>query len=111
MKLQYSGMISSGTTWIDCQDRFDEFVGRAAKYHGHSVDQIVNDGLLGGKTVSIEDGWDGTSIRDFDSIEEPAPVTPDTRKLLTCNSCGQTGHAGCYPFSTLPGGGVCDDCC
>ena len=31
------------------------------------------------------------------------------RPVLRCK-CGMTGHAGAYPFSTLPESGRCDDC-
>lgn len=33
-----------------------------------------------------------------------------TRRFLRCRSCGQSGHTGGYPFSTLPSSGRCDDC-
>lgn len=33
----------------------------------------------------------------------------DTDNLI-CKRCGTVGHAGDYPFSTLPSSGMCDDC-
>jgi hypothetical protein len=35
---------------------------------------------------------------------------PSNRKQMRCRSCGQTGYAGEYPFSTAPSTGLCDDC-
>ncbi len=70
MKLQYSAMGSMGTTWIDCQDRFDEFLERAVKHHGHTKDKIINDGLLNGVAVSTGSSWDDAKIRDADSLKE-----------------------------------------
>lgn len=32
------------------------------------------------------------------------------RTPIRCRSCGQTGYAGEYPFSTLGGADTCDDC-
>lgn len=31
-------------------------------------------------------------------------------KYRICRSCGQSGYAGQYPFSTLGGEPTCDDC-
>lgn len=110
MRLQYSAMGSNGVMWINAQERFDEFVEKAAKFHGHTVDQIVNNGLLAGKNIPINTGWDATKIRDYDSIRHIKTETIDNRKLYTCSHCGQTGYAGSHPFSTISGGNVCDDC-
>ena len=39
-----------------------------------------------------------------------AALAPSTTvRRLRCR-CGNTGTAGSYPFSTLPGSGRCDDC-
>lgn len=42
------------------------------------------------------------TLRRFHLASNPAMV-------LRCR-CGNTGRAGDYPFSTLPGSGRCDDC-
>jgi len=79
MKLQYSATTSIGITWIDCQDRFDEFVDEAAKFHGHTRDQIINDGLLKGMTVPST----GCKIRDADSLKKTADqITRDAEEIL-----------------------------
>lgn len=36
-------------------------------------------------------------------------LSHNSAMVLRC-SCGNTGRAGDYPFSTLPGSGRCDDC-
>ena len=33
------------------------------------------------------------------------------KTMITCRGCGQQGHAGGYPFSTMGGDNICDDCC
>lgn len=43
------------------------------------------------------------------SATSDTPATSGPR-YLRCRSCGQSGHTGGYPFSTLPGSGRCDDC-
>lgn len=32
------------------------------------------------------------------------------RKHRVCSDCGQSGYEGAYPFSTIVGGNICDDC-
>lgn len=112
MKLQYSAMGSMGKIWIDAQDRFDEFVALAAKHHGHTTEQIINNGLLKGKTVSYgSKGCHASSLRDFDSIiAPPKEKTKPEKRVLCCQECGQTGHRGNYPFSTMASSSICDDC-
>jgi ribosomal protein L37E len=35
---------------------------------------------------------------------------PQKPKQVECKRCGQTGYNGQYPFSTMVGYGICDDC-
>ena len=108
MNLQYSAMGSMGTRWIGCQDRYAKFIGNAVFHTGHTVARVESD-LLSGLEVKTGPLWDDASIRDADSIA--APVEPvDTRTRETCSCCGQTGYINEYPFSTLSGGDICDDC-
>lgn len=110
MKLQYSAMGSNGEIWIDCQNRFDELITKAAEHHGHTVEQVTNNGLLKGMMIPLPaDGWYVTKLRDLDSIKPPKQ-TPAPTTDCHCKLCGQTGRSGGYPFSTLPDSGVCDDC-
>jgi len=62
----------------------------------------------------------GRVPRDVDPVEEvlaqleAARIQPPTRRpsrpKRRCRRCRQEGYAGEYPFSTLPGSGLCDDC-
>lgn len=66
--------------------------------------------------------WDGSRKQWFyEGAELPeglkkytgsAPAKPASTgpRFLRCRACGQTGHTGGYPFSTLAGSGFCDDC-
>jgi len=40
---------------------------------------------------------------------QPTPK-PRGRRVVVCRACGQDGYAGAYPFSTLGGEDLCDDC-
>jgi hypothetical protein len=62
--------------------------------------------LRTGLELPTGDGWPNT-LR-IKPAPRPVP-TPDPRPMLRCR-CGNTGYAGAYPFSTLPGSGRCDDC-
>jgi len=42
--------------------------------------------------------------------ERLQPTPRRTEKPITCRRCRQTGYAGEYPFSTLGGENLCDDC-
>lgn len=68
MNLQHSSMGSMGKIWINCQDRYDEFVNRACEYLGLECEQ-VRARLINGETVQ----WPGAlsaEIRDLDSVTE-----------------------------------------
>lgn len=87
-----------------------------------SIDQAVDAALAGEMEYALECFSPNTTQLAFWDIrenwkararDEAAPrLTPvvDSRPVLRCKSCGQIGHAGEYPFSTLPGSGRCDDC-
>lgn len=62
--------------------------------------EMVFDGLSGFSACVQYD------LRPTANLSPPRPP----REYLRCRSCGTTGHAGGYPFSTLPGSGQCDDC-
>jgi len=52
--------------------------------------------------------WRISSIlRKYEPIIE---MYEKTKPMKTCKSCGQTGHAGTYPFFTVQHGSLCDDC-
>lgn len=42
--------------------------------------------------------------------EEIAALGASRRTLQHCRRCGQSGYPGQYPFSTIAGGDICDDC-
>ena len=57
------------------------------------------------------------NCRMFDKIEDEKRMKEFYRRenerlnsLIYCSDCGQSGHNGQYPFSTIVGDGVCDDC-
>lgn len=52
---------------------------------------------------------DGLGIGEAGQLQ-PTPQPRPGRKHLVCKRCGQGGYTGEYPFSTLPGSGICDDC-
>lgn len=120
MKLQYQ--LSNGT-WIDCEqpgrDRTDEFLDRCVKFGGLADEPAVLEALAAGKTVRNDrDDW-YSNCRDGEVIEarraaaeaqRAAAEVADQRPVIRCKSCGATGHAGAYPFSTLPSASLCDDC-
>ena len=124
MNLQYQ--LSNGN-WADCgitdgnrthqkTDRTDEFlarcIGRRTRTKTGWSEPIANIAeavalLESGREISIGSDW-YANVRI-----KPAPIAPrapDTRPVLRCTVCGETGHRGAYPFSTLPGSGRCDDC-
>lgn len=120
MDLQYQ--LGNGT-WTSCGDRAGWFLQRAIAYDCANRDRwnavgyrtrypaIVDEAtalaaLSAGHEISFGTDWDA-NVR-----MKPAPrpaLIDDSRPVLRCR-CGNTGHAGAYPFSTLPGSGRCDDC-
>ncbi len=117
-------MLGNGV-FIDCGDRTEEFLDRCiaqaikATSNGFAIEKreflskIVDRetamlALESGKILSTgRGGWDD-QVRIKPAAIKPQPQT-NTKPLLRCR-CGNTGHAGAYPFSTLPGSGRCDDC-
>ncbi|TVO81454.1 hypothetical protein AYI81_21200 [Shewanella algae] len=109
MRLQYQ--LSNGE-WVDCGDRSAAFLARCIKFGGYSNEADVIAALAAGKTVRNDcDDW-YSNCRDGEVAEASRAVSQaaDKRPVLRCKSCGATGHSGEYPFSTLPGSGLCDDC-
>ncbi len=51
----------------------------------------------------------GVPAEDIEAALAGVPA-PKGRELIRCRSCGQAGYAGSYPFSTLGGADLCDDC-
>ena len=106
MNLQYQ--LSNGS-WVDCGERTAEFLARCIALAGGD-ESAVSAKLAAGAIVRHRgDDWyancrDGAVIAAARS-NNVAPAKP----ILRCR-CGNTGHAGDYPFSTLPGSGRCDDC-
>lgn len=59
----------------------------------------------------IRTAWKARSEAARPTMPAPAVTrATDTRPVLHCCRCGNIGHAGAYPFSTLPSSGRCDDC-
>lgn len=107
--IQYQ--LSNGA-WIDCGERTNEFIGycigRKMTRDGAAIADAAQalDILQSGKTINFGSDWH-SNLRI-----KPAPVarSVDARPLLRCKCCGQSGHDGAYPFSTLRGTSICDDC-
>ena len=129
MRLQYQ--LSNGA-WIDCEDRTEEFLIRCEKNNGpdeagtlvvrfQAVRDATRNEICSALASGMElrndrDDW-YSNCRDGDASDRKTAeilkrqiATIDTREIICCKSCGQAGHAGAYPFSTLPGSGLCDDC-
>ncbi len=67
---------------------------------------------MGGRWDAAASGWRVPAERADEAlalVQSANATSPSGR--LTCRDCGQTGKRGDYPFSTLPGSGLCDDCC
>lgn len=116
MKLQHQ--LSNGM-WCDCGDRTEYFLDCCVQFGNVGGRDEVVAALGAGKTVR-NDGSDWYSnCRDGEVFEKNAAdlrdrrnaeSAKDTRPVLRCKCCGQVGRSGAYPFSTLPGSGLCDDC-
>lgn len=115
MRLQYQ--LSNGA-WVDCGERTSKFLGLCVRFGGLADEAAVVDALTSGKTVRNDrDDW-YSNCRDGEIADaqlaavrarQAAAEAADSRPILRCR-CGNTGRAGSYPFSTLPGSGRCDDC-
>lgn len=115
MNLQYQ--LSNGS-WIDCGERSAQFLALCVRFGGLADEAAVLATLADGKTVRNDrEDW-YSNCRDGDvaaaasaaaKARRAAAAAADTRPVLRCR-CGNTGRAGAYPFSTLPGSGRCDDC-
>lgn len=103
MELQY--MLSNGA-WVDCGERTENFLERCDKFGGYPDRDAVLAALNSGKTVrnDSEDWYSKCRIKPA-----PIPVKPEPNWLY-CKNCGERGLDGQYPFSTLRGSGICDDC-
>jgi len=77
MKYQYSATNSLGKTWIDATGRENEFISAAAKYHGHTVEQIKQ-GLADGYEIKTGPEWDAAYIRDAEQIKPATNNVPDS---------------------------------
>lgn len=120
MDLQYQ--LGNGN-WASCGDRADWFLAEAIAYdlanrprwnevgYRTRYPAIVDEAtaiaaLSAGYEISHGTSWDA----ELRMTPAPHPAQAvDSRPVLHCR-CGNTGHAGAYPFSTLPGSGRCDDC-
>lgn len=114
MRLQYQ--LSNGS-WVNCGDRTAEFLSLCVQFGGFADEPAVRAALAAGTEIrNGANDWYRV-CRDGD-VADAALAAADARRAATakrpvlyCRSCGQTGSAGAYPFSTLPGSGRCDDCC
>ena len=107
MKLQYQ--LSNGA-WFDCGDRTPEFLAMCVKFGGYADESEVLAALAAGKEVRNDTGDWYDFCRDADALVSRTNPPADNRPVIRCKSCGATGHSGAYPFSTLPGSSICDDC-
>ena len=115
MRLQYR--LSNGT-WVDCNkynhDRTAEFLARCVEFGRIGDEPAVLAALTAGEQVrnALEDWY--SECRDGDVADarenDRRAKAADKRPVLRCRKCGQTGHSGQYPFSTLASSGRCDDC-
>jgi hypothetical protein len=119
MRLQYQ--LSNGM-WFDCGPRTEKFLARCVASGGLPDEAAVLEALAQGYKVRNDPAdWysycrdgevadrleaEARARREADEREQEAKHGP----VLSCRRCGQTGRAGSYPFSTLPGSGYCDDC-
>lgn len=120
MDLQYQ--LGNGN-WTNCGDRAGWFLAEAVAFDRANRDRWNEVGYRT-KYPAIVD--EATALAALDAGHEishgsdwsdrlrvkPAPrpePAADRRPRLRCR-CGNTGYAGAYPFSTLPGSGRCDDC-
>ena len=106
----YAG--SMGTVYeVISGDALTAEVERAAAHHNVSADEI-RAVLDAGKSVTTGK-QSPNHFYDHGMAKlrrRPAPRPASTRPVLRCRSCGQTGYAGYYPFSTCASSGLCDDC-
>jgi len=104
MDLQYQ--LGNGN-WTDCGDRAEEFLSRAMSHNKFDRETIVARLTAGMEVRHAGDYW--YALIRVKPAPRPVPAS-NPRPVLRCRKCGQTGHRGSYPFSTLPGSGRCDDC-
>jgi hypothetical protein len=105
MKLQYQ--LSNGA-WADCADRTQEFIDNCVSIEKNGgIDSVIKT-LESGKSVQHDFGYWHCYCRDADSLIKQK-IT-EIKHTHCCSKCGQTGNSGKYPFSTLVGSGLCDDC-
>lgn len=116
MRLQYQ--LSNGS-WVDCDDRTEEFLSRCVQFGRVGDLDAVVAALAAGRLVrnagedwysNCRDGKVADAASAAAKARRAAAEAADKRPVLRCKSCGQTGRSGAYPFSTLPGSGRCDDC-
>ena len=117
MTIEYmTGVGSLGAYYHACGPRETEFLELAAAWNKISVED-VREQIATGKKVQFDRGDAGPYyLRDAEMAAglqraADAEFNASKRGELRCRKCGQTGHSGAYPFSTLPGSGRCDDCC
>lgn len=91
--------------WLETRDRADYFVDMAAKIAGITREQCYSR-LAAGDELQYD--------RPYEKLRDTAATKPAAAAATTaackCKKCGTTGPRGQYPFSTLPGSGLCDDC-
>lgn len=104
MNLQY--MLCSGN-WVNCNDRTEMFLERCVKFGGYGSREATIAALESGKIMRIDSGVWYSICR----IKPSPPVSEISIKFISCKRCGNiVGFDGSYPFATISGGGICDDC-
>lgn len=115
-KLQHQ--LSNGD-WVDIRaDRIDEFLSYCIENNSEINSQAEAIAAMEfGHTLRNDpsDWYSNCRLHDHDKekrqLEELYKQdNEELKKQKSCSSCGQTGIAGRYPFSTIACGSVCDDC-
>lgn len=105
--LQYQ--LSNGS-WVDVNSEdVEKLLLRCEKHEKLNREEVIEK-LESGRSCRIDsDDWYSVCRYKPEPLPQPKPKK-ETQKLYTCKSCGETGHAGSYPFTTAPLTGFCDDC-
>lgn len=78
------------------------------EYYEPSAGGIYGDAAIQARAIQSELSTRLDVIRA--AKNRPASKLACQAARIICRKCGQPGQAGQHPFSTLPDGGVCDDC-
>ncbi len=102
----------------DPEDRTDEFLELCVQYNeGIDSHKAALAAMDAGRELRYHAEKWYCQCRLFDTAAHNKRIESSQRaqyerdtSQIRCRSCDQQGRAGNYPFSTLPGSGLCDDC-